>query len=182
MIELKAKVREQKGKGAAHQARAAGEIPGVLYGGKSTNLMLSLNHKEVAEGLKKMADDSAILSLSVTGGKKPGSFTVITREVQRHFRDWKIQHVDFQKVDPDATITLDVPVVPVGDWTDQMGKGSILLHRTLKLKGKAKHLPGAIKVPVDTLEEGQKIAVKDLKLPEGVQALRSPEAVIIQKA
>lgn len=182
MIELKAKAREIKGKGAAHQTRAAGEIPAVLYGGKSTNILLTLNHKETALGLKKLADDSAVISLAVEGGKKPGTYTVVTREIQRHFRDWKLQHVDFQKVDPDEVLTLEIPVVPAGNWDDQMAKGSVLLHRTLKLKGKAKNLPGAVKVPVDGLEEGQKVAVKDLKLPTGVEALLSPEAVVIQKA
>lgn len=182
MIEIKAKVREAKGKGAAHQARAAGQIPAVLYGGKTMNLLLTLDHKEAVAGLRKLADDSAVLSLTVEGGKKLGTYTVVTREVQRHFRDWKLQHVDFQKVNPDEVLTLEIPVVPSGNWDDQMAKGTVLLRRTLKLKGKAKNLPGAVRIPVDGLEEGQKVAVKDLKLPAGVEALISPEAVVIHKA
>ena len=47
---LQAKGREDKGKGASRRLRRlAGEIPGVVYGGKKDPAQISLIHKDVVK-------------------------------------------------------------------------------------------------------------------------------------
>jgi large subunit ribosomal protein L25 len=78
---LHAKGREDTGKGASRRLRRlAGEIPGIVYGGKKNPVMLTLLHKDVVKALENEAFYSHIVSLNIDGKSED----VILKDVQRH--------------------------------------------------------------------------------------------------
>ena len=58
-------VRNQSGKGGARKVRAAGMVPGVLYGHKVDPVSISFNEKSLLQSLDKEKRRNTVLTLSV---------------------------------------------------------------------------------------------------------------------
>ncbi len=182
MLKLQAKKRTQTGKGSNHRLRAQGEIPGILYGKGITPIPVSIYEKHLQEILSLLPREKSLFLLQIQSNGAVEEYPVVIREIQRHYLDWTFLHLDFYRVDPDERIELEIPVLPEGNWEDAAGRGVRFTRYQIKVKGKASLLPGSIHIPVDNLQEGQKVYVKDLSFPEGVEPVISPEELVLLKA
>ena len=71
LLELKAAIRTDTGKGQARVLRREGRMPAVLYGPNTTDpVMLSVNISELEEALKGSSAGQALLNITVDGEKK----------------------------------------------------------------------------------------------------------------
>ena len=169
--ELKAEARQAKGKGPAFQARAKGQIPGIVYGGKGEAVTIELNHKELYQHLTNEKFHASILSLKLDGKAED----VLLRAFNMH--PWKghVQHIDFQRVAKDKKIHMKVPLhfvnAEVSPGVKEQGGVANHVVNELDISCLPDDLPSFIEVDMGGLGIGDSIHVQDLKLPKGVEAV-----------
>ena len=102
------------------------------------------------------------------------------KDVQWDHMSSNIIHVDFNRVDLNEEVTVDVEVTVKGDAVGLKTAGAILEHPlgTLEVICKATDIPEMIVVDVSGIEVGEAITVADLKLPAGVKAVTDAETIV----
>ncbi len=177
-LELKAKTRTEKGTRAARHFRTGKPalVPAVLYGGRDKDgKALAPQHLVVGkEDLNLLLKKHGLLiDLQVEGGKKE---VAIIKEVQKDALQEFVMHVDFERVDLNKPIHVDVTVTYKGTPKGLTKGGHLRIESyTLKLEALPLAIPEEIVVHVDDVDLDQVLRLKDIKLPEGVKALEDPE-------
>ena len=173
---LGAEMRTDSGKGVARKLRAAGRVPGVVYGHGREPQSLSV----VARDLDKLLSSIAVSSTVVDLGLDGATTKTLIREIQRHPFKKMIMHIDFQELVAGEKVTVDLPLVFVGIPEGVRLSGALLeqiLHKIEVLVDPA-HIPNHVDVDVSHLAMGHSLHVRDLKLPEGVEVLSDEDATI----
>jgi len=173
---LSAESRSETGKGVARKLRAAGRVPGVIYGHGREPQALSLNARELEKLLGSIAAGSTVVELTL------GSATTNTliREVQRHPFKKQILHVDFMELVAGEKVIVDIPLVFIGTPEGVRTGGGLLeqiLH-SIEINVDPSSIPNHIDVDVSQMVMGHSLHVRDLKLPEGVEVLTDEDATI----
>src|SRR5215471_17628308 len=106
VIQLKGSRRDGTGKGAARKARAAGQIPAVLYGHGETPQPVAVEFREFEVALRNHKGSNAIVNLNVAGTE----VTALVRDVQYDPLSRAIIHLDFQHISLTEQIEVEVPV------------------------------------------------------------------------
>lgn len=176
-IPLAATSREGAGKGAARRLRAAGEVPAVIYGAGKEADMLSVAQRDLEKVLRSVTGSIAFLALKVDEGSPR---TAILQQLQTDPLGRKLLHVDFYEVRPDQKLTLDVALVYVGE-AKGAGEGGVLsiAEHTLTVQGTVGDIPDSIEVDVTELEIDDAIYLRDLTMPEGVEAVADDELMLV---
>jgi len=173
-------VRSGIGKGGSRKVRAAGKVPGVVYGLKVEPITVTFNEKELLTSLDKEKRRNTVLELSITGdGGKSEKVTAMLREAQINPLSRRLVHVDFLRVDLDSEVHVTVPLVLTGKAIGTTNGGN--LHQSLHvipIAAKPAAIPTKLEVDVTPLEIGDALHVSDLKLGEGVRALLDPRDAI----
>ncbi len=173
---LSAEVRTESGKGVARKLRAAGRVPGVIYGHAREAKSLSLVARDLDKLLSQIAVSSTVVELSLAGT----TTRTLIREIQRHPFKKNILHVDFQEMVAGEKVTVKVPLVFVGVPEGVRLSGALLeqiLHSVEVLVDPA-NIPNHIDVDVTHLAMGHSLHVRDLKLPEGIEVQSDEDATI----
>ncbi len=156
--------------------RAARKIPAVIYGGEGGSASVTVDEKELMDGLKREGNNAII---HLKHGKNED--TVILKELQRHVVNGNPIHADFVRVDMQTKVEVEVALHVEGEAPGVKLQGGILEHITREITVQC--LPGAIpqeiKVDVSSLNMGDGIHVKDLPIPAGVEVLSDQEAVVV---
>ena len=106
---LNANNREATGKNKVNKLRAEELIPGVIYAKGEENLNVQFTSREFDKILRQ-AGTSTIITLDIDGEKKD----VLIKDYQTHPYKNQYLHVDFQGINQNETIRVQVPVVLVG--------------------------------------------------------------------
>lgn len=174
-MKITAKLREDRGKGAAKRLRSQGYIPAVLYGKEVGNLALALDAKE----LRKVIETSGVTAVPkvVVGDEE---YTAVFREIQRHPVRGEIIHCDLFQVSEKDRIETVVPIHLTGEAIG-LKKGGILQYqlREVEIECQISQIPEAIVGDISSLDIGDSLRVEDLVAPEGVQILTDPESVVV---
>ena len=171
---IQIQLREHAGKGVARKLRAAGRIPGVVYGRALPPVAISLDPRVLRRVLVRSdAGLNTLLSLDVEGGGALQGKPVLVRELQRDPVKGEYLHADLFAVDLAQKIQVAVPIHVVGKAAG-VELGGILDHslRELELTCLPTEIPREIQVDVSALGVGDSLHVRDLVLPPGVE-LRS---------
>ena len=166
--------REERGK-ATRKLRAAGKTPAVVYGPKEGATPVTVDTLAFAK-LFREAGESSIISLSGLDGKKD----VLVQEVTLDPLKGEILHVDFYAVEQGKELTLDVPLVFVGEAPALKLGGTLtkVMHE-LEVTCEISKLPKEIEVDLSSLVDLEsQIHVKDLVLPAGVRTEDDAEGVV----
>jgi large subunit ribosomal protein L25 len=173
---LTAEPREQTGKGAARQLRIRGQVPAVYYGPGHEPTGLSVQPKELIAALSTPQGRNALLTLTI-GGKDE---LAMVQDLQIHPVTRKPVHVDFYRVNPDRKIERLVSFATEGRAKGVVAGGElIVIYRDLPLRAKPGQFPARVTVDVTNLEIGDHVKVKDLQLPEGVEAVLPAERSVV---
>nr|WP_300151332.1 50S ribosomal protein L25/general stress protein Ctc [Propionicimonas sp.] len=171
---IAAESRTEFGKGAARRTRRAGLVPAVLYGHGTDPVHLSLPGHEVLLALRVA---NAVLEISLDGGE---SQLALAKQVQRNPIRGTIEHLDLVIVRRGEKVTVEVPLVVVGDHpSDRM---VVMDQQSIALEVEATQIPADIEVSVAGLEIGDTITAKDLKLPSGAVFSGAPDDLILSMA
>lgn len=164
------------GSRATNRLRAAGKIPGVLYGLGVTATPLAVDARALRAALRGDHGINAVLTLEVDGTEH----VAMARDIQRHVTRGTVSHVDFLVVDRDVSVSADVPVTLVGE-SDLGGSALIdVVVSSLTINAKPESIPASIEVDQSKLAVGSQVLVKDLALPEGVTTEVDPDEVVVR--
>ena len=166
-IVLNVEVRERTGTGGARETRRQGRVPGVLYGGKLGPVAISLKQNE----LQKAINSGRFLANMITIEHDGKPQTVFTKDVQFDpVMDFPV-HVDFQRVDEDSTIAVEVPVQFINeDQSPGLKRGGVMniVRHAIEVNSPAGSIPSSIEVDVSGLDIGDSVHISKVALPEGV--------------
>ena len=171
-LSLNATARTIGNKQSLKQLRRNEEVPGVIYGHGMENVNFAISAKE----LKKITHTPNSYILDVNVGDKV--YKCVFHDVQYHPVTDEALHVDLLAINPEKPVTIDVPVVIVGNSEGVKQGGKLMVSsRKLKVSAPIENLPDELKVDITNLQLGKTIVAGDLSF-EGVQIV-SPKSTII---
>lgn len=165
-ITLPAETGRPAGSRRSGRLRADGKVPGVVYGLGSEPVSVTVSWPELRKALVTEAGLNALITLDYDGHQ---DLTVV-KELQRHPVRRNVLHVDFLRVDRDAAIEVDVPIIAMGEAKDvESAKGLAEQHlHSLTVLAKPGSIPTQFEVDISGLQIGESITVADIELPAGV--------------
>lgn len=168
---IQATTRTEFGKGAARRTRRAGLVPAVVYGHGSDPIHLSLPAHATQMALRVA---NAVLELSIDGKKTQ---LALAKQVQRNpIRD-NVEHVDLVIVKKGEKVTVEVPLLVVGDAPSE---GLVLMDlQTISLEVEATNIPADVEINIAGLPVGTAITAADLVLPAGAVFHGEPDALVL---
>jgi large subunit ribosomal protein L25 len=163
--------RALQGTGASRRLRNAGKVPGIVYGA-GTPTMIELDHNALYFALKKEAFHSSILEMELGSQVQK----VLLRDFQMHAWKQQVLHIDFQRVDESTRLRKKVPLHFTGEENAPAVKTDKCLishiQTELEIECLASQLPEFVTIDLSGMVKGQSLHVNDLKLPEGIKAVR----------
>jgi large subunit ribosomal protein L25 len=179
LINLQVQKRENFKKGYARRFRAAGRVPGMIYGHGLENVAVTINTKELQTIIRRHIGRNYILNLAVEGDTKSERWALV-RETQKDPVSDELLHIDLYELNRDEPIYLTVPLHFSGN-PDGVRAGGVLetIYREIEVKCLPKDIPERIELNIQPLTIGQSLHVSDLNVP-GVQILSDPDQVIVQ--
>ena len=165
--DLHAEARTGTGKGAARQARRDGKVPGIVFGGDSDPLPISIPFNELFKRLKAGRFKSTLFNLKVDGQE---DVRVICRDVQRDVVKDLPTHVDFMRLRRTTKVNLFIPVEFVGEETSAgIKRGGVLtvVRPEVELVVTAGDIPEKIVVDVSAMDIGDTATISSVELPAG---------------
>ena len=163
--------RTLQGTGASRRLRNAAKVPGIVYGA-GTPAMIELDHNALFFALKKEAFHSSLLEMEL-GGKVQ---KVLLRDFQMHAYKPMVMHIDFQRVDETTRVRKKVPLHFSGEENSPAVKTDKCLvshvRTDLEIECLAAALPEFVPIDLSQLTKNQSLHASDLKLPEGIKAVK----------
>ena len=167
--EIKATARNDEGKGASRRLRHAGFVPAVVYGAGQAPQSIQIEHNTILLSAKHEWFFSSVLDLNVDGKVEK----VLVRDWQKHPYKLQMLHMDFQRVDPNKAIHINVPVHFLNQEKSAAAKtsGVVISHNLTEVEVSClpKDLPEFIELDLTDLKPGDIVHLSQLKLPKGVE-------------
>ena len=175
-IVLAADTGRNSGTRSSKRLRTTGSIPGVLYGLSDDSIPLSVKWPELRLALTTDAGVNAVIQLEVDGKRHMS----IVKDIQRHPVKRNVMHVDFLRIDPNQKVTVDVPVIMIGDALEVTQANGMVDQNLFSLTVDAPpmSIPNELEVDISNLTVGDAIRVADIGLPEGVTTEADPEETV----
>src|SRR6185312_2261704 len=171
-------VRTGLGKGGSRKVRAAGKVPGVVYGRKVEPIAVTFNEKELLTSLDKEKKRNTVLQLSISNGGKSEEVTAMVREAQVNPLSRRLVHVDFLRVDLDTEVHVTVPLLLTGKAVGLTNGGN--LHQSMHviaIAAKPAAIPTKLEADVTALDIGDALHVRALLDPrEAIASVVAPKA------
>lgn len=171
--------REVAGTTGSRRLRRDGFIPSVLYSKGEAAQPLAIEYRKFIH-LAERAKPSQVITFH-SEDKELNDKTGIVKEIQQDTVTGKVLHVDFQVLHAGESIELDITVVLQGEAPGVKEDGGVLtqhLHE-VSVSCLPRNIPDNIIVDVSSLRLGDRIAIKDLELPEGVEIGEDPEETVV---
>lgn len=165
------------GSRSSSRLRADGQVPAVVYGLGRDAVSVTVPWPELRKALTTEAGMNALITIDVDGQKD----LTIVKDLQRHPVKRNVLHVDFLRVDPDAAVAVEVPIIMLGEARQIENRRGIVDQpmKTLTVKAKPADIPTQLEVTIDDLDIGDSITVADIALPAGVTTDVEPEIQVV---
>jgi large subunit ribosomal protein L25 len=176
-IVLNVELRERIGTGGARDARRAGLVPGILYGGDKDPVAVTVKAAEFRKALYTGKLLGHLVTLKYGAENQP----VIAKDVQMHPVTDEPIHFDLYRVDAHQEIKIEVPVhFKNHDDSPGLKRGGTLnvAAHSLLVSVAADQIPEELVVDLTGLEIGDNIRVSDIKLPAGAQSAIDADTVL----
>ncbi len=166
-IVLNVEVRERTGTGGAREARRAGKVPGVLYGGSKAPVAIAVRENEFRKSLYTGKLLGHLVTLKYGDETQP----VIAKDVQFDPVTDMPVHFDLYRVDETGTIKIAVPVhFKNHEASPGMKAGGSLeiVRHDVEVNAPASAIPEELVVDLTGKVMGDTIRISDVVLPKGV--------------
>ena len=175
-IKLVAETGRTRGSAPSRRMRHDGHIPAVVYGHGIEATAITVDGRALRSVLSTSAGLNVVLELDIDGAQH----LAMAKDVQRHPVRGTVAHVDFLVVNRDEKVTVDVPVVLVGEATEvNMASGTVdHLLFNLTVHTTPASIPERLEADISGLTIGSTVRVGDLSLPAGVTTDVDPETVV----
>jgi len=164
---LKATKRTSVSKGQVNKLRSDGFIPAVLYGGKKSNLNISLKKLHLQDLVRTETFMSKVFDLDIDGSPEKA----LPREIAYDPVSDDPIHIDFIRITKGSILTLEIPVKFINsEKSPGLKKGGVLniVRRKVELKCPTENIPNEIVVDLDNTEINTSLKISSVKLPENV--------------
>ncbi len=176
--DLVALERTGTGKGAARQARRAGMVPGIVFGGESDPLPIQIPFNKLLTQLRAGRFKSTLFNLKVEGHD---DVRVICRDVQRDVVKDLPTHLDLMRLHRNSKINLFIPVEFLNEEeAPGIKKGGVLtvVRPEVELMVTAGDIPEKLTVDLAGLNVGDTVTISAIELPAGTKATIDRDFVI----
>lgn len=159
-----------------NQLRAAGKIPGTLYGPGTPSENVQVDAREFSR--LPVAAYSHVIELET--GK--GSVSALIRHVQRSHTSNEVLNIELYRVAADRKITVTVPLKFVGHSPAVALGGMVQENFTeAEIECLPGDIPDSIQVDMEMIKElDHGIHFGEIKLPKGVAILNPAEEVVVR--
>ena len=164
---LKATKRTTASTGAVNKLRSDGFIPAVLYGGKKSNLNISLKKLHLQEIINTETFMSKVFEMDIDGSAEK----VLPRDVAYDPVSDEPIHIDFMRIVKGSKLALEIPVKFINsEKSPGLKKGGVLniVRRKVELKCPTENIPTELVVDLNGLDIGSSIKISSINLPENV--------------
>jgi large subunit ribosomal protein L25 len=163
---LSAERRARAGKGAARATRRMGRVPGVIYGGDSDPMLISLEPRELSRALAKRGFLATVIEVRMDDAVH----RTLPRDVQYHPATDEPLHVDFMRIGADTRVTVSVPVAFINhEMSIGLRRGGILniVRHGIALICQVDNIPEQLVVDLNGLDIGDSVHISAVTLPPG---------------
>ncbi len=169
---IKAELRTEFGKGAARRIRREHKIPAVVYGHGNEPIHLTLPGHDTMMAIKH-GGANALLELDIDGDAQ----LALTKQVQVDPVRRVLEHVDFVAVKRGEKVTVDVPIVTVGEAAPETLV--VTENATLQVEAEATHIPEQFEIDIEGAEAGTQFLAGQVTLPSGTTLLTDAETLVV---
>lgn len=177
-IVLSVEVRERTGTGGAREARRAGKVPGILYGGTGEPVPIAVKVNE----FRKALHSGKLLGHMVTLKYGDETQPVIAKDVQFHPVTDEAWHFDLYRVDAHQLIRISIPVhfknQDASPGIKRGGTLNIAVHE-VTLMVPADQIPEELVADLAGLDIGDSIHSADLALPKGAEFIAHDRDIVV---
>jgi large subunit ribosomal protein L25 len=131
--------------------------------------MVSIDAHELELLFARVHWENTIIDLDIAGEK--AAVRALIREVQAHPFRGQVLHVDFQQIHAGEKVTVEVPIRLIGA-APGVKLGGVLMNTItdLEVRCSSDRIPEVIEIDVSNLGIGDSVHLRDITLPEGVEA------------
>lgn len=161
------------GKGVAHQMRAQGMIPAVVYGHHESPVSIAVDTRSFMQWLHK--EHARVIPLSIDGQDE----SVMIKQVEKDVISGHVIHIDFQRVSLHETIHSRIVLTLTGE--EELAKrGLVVVQQAhyLDVEGPADEIPERLEIDISHLQARQPMYIKDLLIPATFVVLIHADEVI----
>ena len=169
---LKAEVRSEFGKGFARRLRAAGKIPGVVYGHAVDVLHFAVDRLEMTAVVRNQGVN-AVFELELEGEQH----LVMVKHIDQNVLTFDIDHIDLLSIKRGEKVEVEVPLAIEGEPAP--GLMFIQDADVLLVESDVLNIPEEIAVSIEGLEDGTVVTAGDITLPEGTTLVAEEDTVIV---
>lgn len=158
--------------------RAAGYVPGVVYGEGKEPTQIKMNYNYLLKRLKAGRFLQTLFNLKVEGGEE---VHVICRGVKRDQVKNLPTHVDFLRISDETRISLFIHVSFINHEASpglRAGGTLTIVRPEVELEVRAGDIPDHITVDLTGKRFGDVIRISDVELPEDVKPIIARDFVI----
>ena len=165
-IVLSAETTRVTGTRSSRRLRRAGRVPAVVYGLSQDPVSIDVAWSDLRLALTTDAGVNAVIHLELSGEKQMS----IVKDIQRHPVRRDVTHVDFLRIDPKQDVTVDVPIVMIGEAKEVTDADGMVDQNLFSLTVNAApdSIPNEFEVDISGLTIGDSLRVGDIVLPSGV--------------
>ncbi|MFN2444052.1 MAG: 50S ribosomal protein L25 [Vicinamibacterales bacterium] len=163
---LQAVKRETRGKNEARRLRAAGRIPGVVYGAQKAGdevaaIAVAVDPRPLMRILHSESGANTLIALNVEG---EGTARVLVKEFLLDPVTHDMLHADFYRVNMDRKIAVTVPIVLKGEPKGVKLQGGVLdfVHREIEMEVLPAEIPDFIEIDVSEMNLGDAVHLRDV--------------------
>jgi large subunit ribosomal protein L25 len=174
---LHATTTRAQGSRNSRRLRLAGSIPAVVYGEGVTPLPIAVEAKSFRTAVSGEQGINSVIELDADGKK----YLVMAREIQRHPVRGTVAHIDFQVVDPNQAVVVEVPIHIIGDAVEVRHADWEVDQQmfNIEVRTRPDQIPTHIDVDISDLKVGGTIRVEELTLPKGVEPAGDPTVSVV---
>jgi large subunit ribosomal protein L25 len=175
-VRISAELRTEFGKGGARRTRRAGKVPAVLYGHGETPKHIALPARELAAAIRH-GGMTQLFDIRIADGTRA---LALPKAIQRDPLKETFDHVDLLIVRRGEMITVEIPVVLVGE----AARDTLVMHehQTLAVLADAARLPDHLDASIEGRRPGSRVTAAEVTLPDGVELAADPDLVIVMIA
>lgn len=173
---LKLEKRNEVGGGRAKRLLEHGLVPAVVYGSGFGSTAAQVKRSELDRFLRNNGRNT----LFNTEFAQEHDLSMIIKNIQYDPVNREIIHLDFQKVDPQETVQVQVPVRITGHETSAKA-GNSVVHQlnTITVECQAGSIPQYAEADISSMKPGESFTAASFSFQPGVRVMTDPGKVVL---
>jgi len=144
-----------------------------MYGLGEDPVSIAVEWTSLRKALITDAGVNALMTIDIEGTKQLS----IVKDIQRHPTRRDVLHVDFIRLDPNAEVEVEVPLILTGEARKVTQVSGMVDQSAFSISvySKPDSIPTELTADVSELDVGDTITISDIALPEGVRTEMDPD-------